>query len=274
MEIRRPRPIYYLFIASATEFVLAVGAVIALLVADLLSELPLTTIAFLLIYNTFIATLVLLMLARNDGQDKTVIVKGGGLILGHLVGLVLGGLLGSKYGGVVWAVIGAVGLYFIIGQIGSTLSSTIGLEVDRLTAPYKQPVVKNTMQLAKPKPSYLFTYGALIPAMFMAAAVFLKEAPFALAQYSGILPSARIAVIALSLGSMLLAWILRTRWMAKNHKSTFSRRTGLSLVGLGLSLAPALYGFLLFCVFGISIIELGIFAAVSTLAALLWVQTP
>ncbi len=73
---------------------------------------------------------------------------------------------------------------------------------------------------------------------------------------------------------MLLAWVLRTSWMAKNHKSTFSRRTGLSLVGLGLSLAPALYGFLLFCAFGISIVELGVFSAVSTLAALLWVQTP
>ncbi len=191
MEIHRPRPIYYLFIATATEFVLAVGAVIALLVADLLSALPLTTIGFLLIYNTLIATLVLLMLAKNDGQDKTVIVKGGGLILGHLVGLVLGGLLGSKYGGVLWAIIGAIGLYFIIGQIGSTLSSTIGLEVDRLTAPSKKRGLQNTMQLAKPKPSYLFTYGALIPALFMAAAVFMKDAPFAVAQYPGILPSAR-----------------------------------------------------------------------------------
>jgi hypothetical protein len=274
MEIHRPRPIYYLFIATATEFVLAVGAVIALLIADLLSELPLSTIGFLLAYNALIATLVLLTLAKNDGQDKKVIVKGGGLILGHLVGLLLGGMLGSKFGGVVWAIIGAVGLYFIIGQIGSGVSFTIGAEIDRLTAPSKKATVQNTTQLARPQPSYLFTYAAVIPALFMAAAVFLKSSPVPLAQYPGILPSARIVVIALSIGSILLAWLLRTRWMIEHRKSAFSRRTGVSVIGLGLSLAPSLYGFLLFFAFGVSIVELGIFAVLSTLAGLLWVQAP
>jgi hypothetical protein len=274
MDMNKPRPIYYLFIATMTEFVLAVGGVIVLLAAGLGSQLPSERIGFLLAYNVIIATLVLLVLANNNGQDKKVVLKGGGLVLGHLVGLVLGGLLGLEYGGVAWAIIGAIGLYFIVGQIGSGVSFAIGAEVDRLTAPSKKSAHPNTTQLAKPKASLLFAYGAVIPALFMVAAVFLRISPFALAQYSAGLSTARVVVIALSLSSIVLAWILRKAWMAKHRKSLLSRRAGTSVIGLVLSMAPALYGFLLFCAFGISLPELGVFTVTATLASMLWVQTP
>ena len=257
-----------------TEFVLAVGAVTVLLVTGLASQLLSDRIGFLVGYNVVIATLVLLVLANNNGQDKKVILKGGGLVLGHLVGLVLGGLLGLRYGGVAWAIVGAIGLYFIVGQVGSRISFAIGTEVDRLTAPSRKPTYQNTTRLAKPKASFLFTYGAVIPALFMVAAVFLKTSAFTMAQYSGGLSTARVLAVALSLSSIVLAWLLRTAWMTKHRKSLLSRRASTSVTGLVLSLTPAVYGFLLFCAFGISLAELGVFTVTATLASMLWVQTP
>jgi uncharacterized membrane protein len=274
MDMNRPRPIYYLFIATATDFVLAVGALIILLFTGLASQLPSERIGFLLAYNAIIATLVLLMLSNNSQQDKRVILKGGGLILGHLVGLVLGGLLGLEYGGLLWGIIGAISLYFIVGQIGSGVSFAIGAEIDRITSPTKRPAYQNNMRLEKPKASLLFTYAAVIPALFMVAAVFLKISPLMVAGYSEALSTARVVVIGLSLGSILAAWSLRTVWMAQHRKSMLSRRAGVSVIGLVLCMAPALFGFLLFWAFGISLVEVGIFTATATLAAMLWVQTP
>jgi hypothetical protein len=58
--------------------------------------------------------------------------------------------------------------------------------------------------------------------------------------------------------------------VAPNRSKGFSRGSALWLIGLGLSLAPAFYGFLLFVAFDMSIAELSLFAVVASMAATAW----
>ncbi len=76
----------------------------------------------------------------------------------------------------------------------------------------------------------------------------------------------RIIVIALSLFSLVAPWLIQSRMSQKQGpNSAFS----LFWIGLGLSFAPVIYGFLLFLL-GASLFELGAFTVVSSLAAIIW----
>ena len=97
--MRLPRPLYYLLITTITELILVSGAVLILLPTGFLRQLPLGVLGFLLVYKTLIATIVLIIMAQKRWQENAMIVKGGGMLLGHVVGLLLGGILGGRYGG-------------------------------------------------------------------------------------------------------------------------------------------------------------------------------
>jgi len=58
--------------------------------------------------------------------------------------------------------------------------------------------------------------------------------------------------------------------MMKSTTSIVSRENAIFILGMGLSAAPMVYGFLLFIAFGASIIELSLFAVASSLMAIIW----
>lgn len=269
IEMQSTRPLYYLVVTTITQFILAVAAILLLLPTGLLGRLPLTMIGFLLLYNILIATLVAGILANNGSPDESAILKGGGLVLGHLVGLMLGGFAGAQYGGAIWAICGAVVLYFVVGWIGSRVSLLVAAELDFLTSAALEPQSQIQVRHRNQNTSRLFLYGAVIPLLFMAAAVLVKDSGLPVAQYAGVLPLARILLALLSIFSILIPWLRGAQWL-KRANSTLSSEPVVRFVGLSLCLAPAIFGFLLFVAFGMSIAELSLFAATASIATATW----
>jgi hypothetical protein len=266
LEMQKPRPVYFLLISILTQLVLAIAAFAVLLPAGLLRQLPWSVVGFLFAYNIAIATLMALMLTGNSLDNKHAVIKGDGLVLGHFVGLLLGGFAGMKFGGLAWAIGGAALLYFVFGWVGARISVTVAARLDREAAPRSQLDLQTALRRAsRPSTSSLFLYGAVIPGLLMAAAVLLRSSGLPFAQYAYVLPTARTVLVVLSLISIALPWLPRRR--VAPRRGDFSRSSMLWLTGLGLSLAPAFYGFLLFVAFDMSLAELGLFAVVASMAA-------
>ena len=265
-----PRPLYYLLITTITELILVSGAIIILLPTGFLRQLPLAVFGFLLVYKTIIATIVLIIMDHKRWQENTLIVKGGGMLLGHVIGLLLGGILGGRYAGVFGAIIGVISLYLIVGRIGAKISSVIGNQLDRLFSSTDEVESVSTVRLARPTRLLLIIYGLVVPALFVMIAIFLNSSTNSISKYSEELLTARIVAIGLSLFSILLPGLLQTRWMMKSTTSIVARENAIFILGMGLSVAPVVYGFFLFIAFGASIIELSVFATVSSLMAIIW----
>ncbi len=266
LEMQKSRLLYYLLISILTQLVLGIAAFVVLLPAGLLGQLPWNMIGFLFAYNIAIATLVALMLTNNSLENKHAVIKGGGLILGHFVGLLLGGFVGLKFGGLLWSSGAAALLYFLFGWIGARISMAVAAQLDRESAPASSRDLQTALRrAARPTTSSLFLYGAVIPGLLMAAAVLLRSSGLPFAQYDYVLPTARTVLVVLSLVSIAIPWLPRRR--VAPRRGDFSRTTMLWLIGLGLSLAPAFYGFLLFVAFDMSLAELSLFAVVASMAA-------
>jgi hypothetical protein len=268
MEMHASRPLYYFLVSIITQFILAAGAIIILLPTGLLSLLPLQMTGALMAYNVAIATFVAAIISGQQGQNERSIQQGAGLVLGHLVGLVVGGFLGSHYGGPVWAIGGAVICYFLVGWIGSRISLAVGSELERLATSSGEPEQRAETRTAKQNASPLFFYGAVVPLFFMTAAMFVKTSGIIVPPYSDVLPTARIVLIVLSLCSIAIPWLRRTEWLKNAHALTHEPVA--PIIGLGLSLAPVIYGFLLFVAFGMSMAELSVFAVAASIAATTW----
>ena len=265
-----PRPIYHFLISGITQFVLVIAAAVVLLPTGLLLQLPLAMLGVVLLYNILIATLVAIMLTNNSLENEPAVVKGDGLVLGHLVGLMLGAFLGSMYGGPLWAIAAGAILYFVVGWIGSRISIAAAAELAKLGTPRwesgRDKLVRASLQR---KRSAWFVYGAAIPALILVVALFVKVSGWPVGTYASILPIARAVIAVLSLISIMVPWLRRTRWMERRQDS-LAHGTVLALVGLALSLAPAFYGFLLYIAFGLSITELVLFALAASIATATW----
>ena len=268
--IRMPHSLYYLIIMVSTELILVSGAVIILLPTGFLKQLPLGVLGFLLAYKIIITTISLIVVARNRWQERLTIIKGGGMLLGNLVGLLLGGILGGRYGGLFWGIVGAIGLYLIVGWIGAKISSAIGSQLNTLLPSMEQADSDSTIRSIRPNALLLLFYSVIAPALFVLIAMLMNSSGVPVSEYSEALPTARIVVIVLSLISILLPWLLRTRSMMKTTTNVVARENAIFILGMACSAAPVIYGFSLFLVFGASIIELSIFAVSSSLALILW----
>jgi len=265
-----PRSLYFVLVTTSTELILVSGALLVLLPTGFLKQLPLGVIGFLLIYKTIIATIVLIVMDRKRSQYHAAIIKGGGILLGRVVGLLLGGILGGRYGGVFGAIFGVIILYIIIGRIGAKISSIIGAQLEKFFFSSEEVEPVSTIRLVQPTGWLLIIYGLGVPAFFVAFALFLNNSSISISQYSDELPTARIVVIALSLFAIFSPWLLRTRWAMRSTTNWIARENAIFLVGLASSAAPVVYGFLLFIVFGVDIIELGLFAVASSVVAIIW----
>jgi hypothetical protein len=268
LTMQASRPLYYFLVTAITQFVLAVGAMLVLAPTGLLAHLPLELLGGLLAYNVAIATLVAAIVAGNVGGDEQAVQRGAGLLLGHLVGLIVGGVVGGHYGGTLWAIAGAVVLYFVVGWIGSRISLAVGRELESLANSTVEPKSRIQLRTGKTNPSVVFFFGALIPLFLMMAAMLVRQSGLPVAQYSQVLTEARMVLVLLSLVSIVLPRIRRTHW--NKRENTLTHEPMAPVFGLGLSLAPAFYGFLLFVAFGMSAAELSIFSVVAAIATASW----
>ena len=271
LTIRIPQPLYFFIVIVITELILVSGALLILLPTGFLKQLPLDIFGYVIIYKTIIAIIVVIIMGRNRWAERQNILKGGGLLLGHVVGMLLGGSLGVRYGGGFWGLLGAVVLYLLVGRIGMKVSFAIGNQLDRLSSPTEQVDADSTIRSIRPSALLLSLYGIIAPALFVLIAVLISSSGVPVSEYSESLLTARIVVITLSLISITLPWLLRTRWKIKPvTNNVVSQENAIFILGMAFSVAPVIYGFFLFLVFGVSVIELSIFAVASSLALILW----
>ncbi len=270
MTMTIPRPLYHFLVSGITQFVLLIAAALLLLPTGLLLQLPLATLGIIFLYNVIIATLVAIVLTNNSLENQPAVIKGAGLILGHLVGLTLGAFLGSRYGGTLGAILGGVLLYFVVGWFGSRISIAAAAELEKLSTPrWKNDQEKLLRASVRRKRPAWLVYGATVPALLLAAAMFVKVAGLPVGAYASVLPVARTVIAVLSLISIMVPWLRRTRWM-QHRQEALAHSSILALVGLALSLSPAFYGFLLYVAFGLSITELVLFALTASIATVTW----
>ena len=269
VDMQTPRPIRYFLVDTVTQIILCIAALIVLFPIGLLGHLPWSTLGFLLFYNILIATMVAVILAHNGSPDESAIIKGGGVVIGHLVGLLLGAFVGARFYGVAGAIGGAVVLYFVVGRLGSQVSAWVGRGLDHLTAAALEPASQIQIRHGRQNPTTLFLFGAVIPMLSMAGAIFVKSSGLTVVHLQAMLPTARFALALLSIISIVLPRLRYSDWPRGVHAGLFGRSTT-RILGIALCLAPAVYGFLLFVAFGLSMAELSLFTVTASIAATTW----
>jgi hypothetical protein len=225
--------LYYLLTAGLTNLVfVVVGAIVFVLLSPTLKSDPILigVIIFVLLQKSLIVGYVTYSFHKQGKFDKVWGTKVIGFYFGCLFGLLIGAFIGSKIAGGIGALIGALIFYFVGRWIGFRAGFIIGRMLDN-NLPVAEISEKVVSQPSLFKRSFVIAYA-----------------------------------IVLSLFSLVAPWFIQRRMSQQQiSNSVFS----LFWLGLALSVAPVVYGFFLF-ILGASIIELGVFAVVSSFATIIW----
>jgi hypothetical protein len=263
--------LYYLLTAGLTNLIfVVVGAVVVVLLSPTLKldTILVGVIIFVLLQKSLIVGYVTYSFHKQGRFDKVSGTRVIGFYFGRLFGLLIGAFIGSKIGGGIGALIGAIAFYFLGRWIGFKVGFVVGRLLDK-----NLPVADLSEKVvARPSPSkrlFFVAYAAIFPLLMLLLASFFKFNHIQLPNSpANTLPTARIIVIALSIFSLVAPWFIQRRMSQKQiPNSAFS----LFWIGLALSFAPVIYGFFLF-ILGASILELGVFAVASSLAAIIWIR--
>jgi len=205
--------------------------------------------------------------AHKQGRfDKVSGTSFVGLYFGRFFGLIIGAFIGAQIAKGIGAIVGALLFYFAGRWVGSKIGFFIGHLLDS-----NLPVADVTeIVVAQPSPSkkwLVIAYAAIFPLLWVLIAFFFKFIGIQFADTpADWLPTARIIVIVFSVFSLIAPWLLQKRMPQNQMSYSMFGAFGLGLV---LSVIPVVYGFFLFTM-GASIIELGVFAVISSLAAIIW----
>ncbi|HNE06202.1 MAG TPA: hypothetical protein PLT08_16875 [Anaerolineales bacterium] len=206
-------------------------------------------------------------------------VKFIGIYLGRFFGIILGGFLGHevadtlKQSNLIGVIIGALAFYFAGRWIGSKISVLIGSQLDKvLSIPESQATVnivetKSTSRFAS---IGFILYGVILPFLLVVIGLLMDYFDIPIGYLPELLPVSRIVVILFSIFSICAPWFLKSRWISKYQTLTSSPESIVYWLGLVFSIVPAIYGFVLFLAMGASIIELCLYAAASSIAAIIW----
>lgn len=259
---------YYLLLSSLTNLVfVGFWAFLFFLVPG--AELDTSTASILLFFLILISLLVgyLVHTAQKRGSiDRATGTRFIGMYLGRFFGVILGVYVGDRIADLVGAIAGGVLIYFAGRWVGPEISKLIGHLLDHVL-----PAADDAgNQAFRPSPSrrlLLAVYAAVFPILLVLGAVYIRATGITFDVFpTGWLPVARWVVIVISLYSLVLPWRFRRR-MDINPKPI--PLIDMFWLGLAFSVVPVCYGFFLFTL-GASIVELSIFAVVSSLAATYW----
>lgn len=255
--------------AGLTNLVfVVVGAIVFVLLSPTwkLDPILVGVIVFILLQKSLIVGYVTYSFHKQGRFDNVSGTRVIGFYFGRLFGLLIGAFLGSKIAGGIGALIGAIAFYFLGRWIGFKVGFVVGRLLDK-NLPVADISEKVVPQPSPSKRLFFIIYAAIFPWLMLLLGLFFKFNHIQLPSSSpNTLLTARIIVIALSLFSLVTPWFIQSRMSQKQiPNSAFS----LFWIGFGLSFAPVLYGFFLF-ILGASLFELGVFAFVSSLAAIIW----
>jgi hypothetical protein len=262
-------PVYYLLTAGLTNLVfVAFGAIVFILLSPTfkLDTVLIIVILYIIVQKSLIVGYVTYSAHKQGRFDKVSGTRFVGFYFGRFFGLIIGAFIGSQMAKGIGAIIGAITLYFVGRWMGSKIGFFIGHLLDN-NLPVADMQEKVIAQPSPPKRLFIILYAAIFPLLMVLLGLFFKFNNIQSAEISNdSLSTARIVVVTLSVFSLVAPWLIQ---------KSMSRRgipdSGFNLfwLGLALSVAPVIYGFLLF-ILGASIIELGVFAVTSSLAAIIW----
>lgn len=261
--------LYYLLVSSLANFVfVAVGAMIFFLVSQSwkFDSILIIVILFFLLQKSFVVGFGTYWAHKQGRFDKVSGTRFVGFYYGRFFGLIIGAFIGSQIAKGIGAIIGALTLYFAGRWIGSKVGFLIGHILDS-NLPVADIQEKDIAKSSPSKKLFVVIYAAIFPLLIMLLALFfiLNDIKF-VGLSTNWLPTARIIVIALSLVSIVSPWLIQKRML---QNQILNPIFNVFWLGLGLSVIPAIYGFILFTM-GASMIELGFFAIASSLAAIIW----
>jgi|RhiMetdeSRZDD1v2_1073273.scaffolds.fasta_scaffold113560_4 hypothetical protein len=261
--------LYYLLTAGLTSLVfVALGTTVFMLFSPVLKldTILIGAIIFVLVQKSLIVGYVTYSFHKEGRFDKVSGTRVIGFYFGRLFGLLIGAFIGSKIAGGIGTLIGALAFYFVGRWVGFKVGFVIGRLLDK-NLPVADISENVVAQSSLSKRSFVIAYAAIFPLLMVLLGLFFK---FNRIQFPSSSPNtlltARIIVVVLSLVSLVAPWFIQSRMSQKQIPNSMFN---LFWLGLALSVAPTIYGFLLF-ILGASILELGVFAFASSLAAIIW----
>jgi hypothetical protein len=271
--------LYFILISSLTNLVfLAVGIVLLALFSVKLSSFGLQIIMFLLLWKGVLVGFVA-WFSHKRANNKDFLVTFIGIYLGRFFGLLIGGFVGAQIfeainqSGIIGLIVGALALYFAGRWIGSKVSMQIGKQLERV---FYVPGTQISEKIVDIKSTNRFAvigfimYGVLLPILLVIVGLLRNYFKVLISGFTEWLSISRLVVIALSIFSVGYPWLMRKRWLTKFQSKMSSPESAIYWAGLVFSIIPVVYGFLLFIIMGASILELCVYAIVSSVAAILW----
>jgi hypothetical protein len=125
------------------------------------------------------------------------------------------------------------------------------------------------MGTKSPKWQFYLFFIVGFPLFFVVVSLMINYFDIPVGYLPELLSFTRIIAIALSIISLMYPWLTQRNGSLKINITSFPE-SGKTLIGLGLSFVPALYGFVLFIAMGASIVEVCLFALASSISALVW----
>ena len=260
---------YYLFVSILTNLVFAAIGTIVFFLLSPPSKFDSSTVVIILLFllfKSFLVGYVVHSSHKNGRFDKVSGTRFIGWYYGRLLGSIIGALIGAQVAGLVGVILGGVLFYFAGRWIGSKISNQIGHLLDH-NLPAAE--VSDTVP-ARPSPSRRLLFAVSFPILLVLIAIYIRATDITFEGFpTGWLPVARWVTIAFSL------YALATPWLVKRRMSRSQRPApviDMYWLGLAISTVPVCYGFFLFAL-GASIVELGIYALVSSGAAVWRIKT-
>ena len=270
---------YFILISSLTNLTfLLVGIAFLALFSFQLSDIAVKIIIFLLLWKGGIVGFVT-WFSHKQTYNKDFLVKFIGIYIGRFFGIFIGGFLGVgisnllNQAGLIGFTVGALVFYFTGRWIGSRVSTLIAEQVEKI---FFISEISRSEKRSDVKSTHRFTligfilYGAVLPGLLVMIGLFINYFDLPVGYLIELLPISRVVVIVLSIFSICFPWLMKHRWLTRFQSKTASPDSVSYWAGLVFSVAPVVYGFLLFIAMGASVLELGLYAVVSSVAAILW----
>ncbi len=271
--------LYFILVSSLTNLTfLVTGIAFLTLFSVKLSGFGLQIIIFLLLWKGGLVGLVS-WLFRKKANNKDFLVKFIGIYLGRFFGLLFGGFLGarilsiSKQSEIIGFIVGALAFYFAGRWVGSKVSILIGNKLDKIFLIQETqesdniPVIKLTNKLTS---IGFIVYGLILPLLFVIIGLLMIYFKIPISFHNELLPISRIVVIVLSIFSICSPWLIKNHMINKYQAIKSLPESVFYWLGLICSIVPVIFGFTLYIAMGASILELFLFAAVSSFSAILW----
>jgi hypothetical protein len=254
--------VFYMLVSTITAAIFVLPAGLGFLVANIGDDLTVILITATFLFRGPVVGIASIFAKQFSREIHLKVI---GANHARLVGALVGGILGGVIAKLIGGIIGALLFYFLGRWIGPKVSTAIANWIERY---YNVPEIHRDRVPAEGRGIFPTAYFLVLPFVFIFLVLLLNRNYILVDFPPEYLPVARGIAILLSIVSIGAPWLLKGQILREAQKKQVAPPDFLFL-GVGFSLPPMIYGFLLF-LFGASIPEFIAFAMVSEIASVLW----